>query len=138
MGYLSRREHSRAELRRKLAPHAEDPTMIEAVLDELAAGQWQSDSRYVQGYVRAKASRQGTLRIVQALRQQGVDEAELDAVRRELQGTEYARAQQVWQGRFSEPATEAREYARQYRFLAGRGFAADIIRAVLARRDPDA
>ncbi|MCK9509108.1 MAG: recombination regulator RecX [Pigmentiphaga sp.] len=138
VGYLSRREHSRAELRRKLMAHGDDPAAIDAVLDQLTAGHWQSDARYVQGYVRTKAPRQGALRILQALRQQGVDEAELDAVRQQLQGTEHARARQVWQARFSGPAADAREYARQYRFLAGRGFGADVIRAVLAHQDPDA
>ena len=33
LGYLSRREHSRAELRRKLAPHAESADEVEALLD---------------------------------------------------------------------------------------------------------
>ena len=33
---LARREHSRAELARKLAPHAESREEVEAVLDELA------------------------------------------------------------------------------------------------------
>ena len=33
--YLSQREHSRAELQRKLARHAEDPGEVVRVLDEL-------------------------------------------------------------------------------------------------------
>ena len=35
--YLAAREHSRAELLRKLAPHAQEPGEIERVLDELQA-----------------------------------------------------------------------------------------------------
>ena len=35
--YLAAREHSRAELLRKLAPHAQEPGEIERVLDDLQA-----------------------------------------------------------------------------------------------------
>ena len=37
LSYLARREHSRLELRRKLAPHAESPEQLESVLDTLEA-----------------------------------------------------------------------------------------------------
>ena len=42
VGLLSRREHSRAELQRKLAPHAEDPASLETLLNELEQGGWLS------------------------------------------------------------------------------------------------
>jgi len=32
LGFLARREHSRTELRRKLAPHAESPEELDALL----------------------------------------------------------------------------------------------------------
>ena len=42
---LSRQEISRAELKRKLAPHAESEEEIERVLNEFADRRWQSDER---------------------------------------------------------------------------------------------
>ena len=59
VGYLSRREHARAELARKLAPHAEDPAEIEAVLDALEKEGWLSTERFAQSLVHRRASRQG-------------------------------------------------------------------------------
>lgn len=138
IGYLSRREHSRHELRRKLAAVSDDATAIEAVLDELQRGRWQSDERYAQSYVHRKAGTQGALRIVQDLREQGVAESRLQDLQSELRDSEPARALAVWQRRFGSPPADARDYARQYRFMAQRGFSADCIRRVLAGRVTDA
>ena len=55
VGLLSRREHSRVELSRKLAVHAQSPDELNALLDALAKEGWQSDERYVQGLVHRKA-----------------------------------------------------------------------------------
>ena len=132
IAYLSRREHSRLELRRKLSAYSDDPAEIDAVLDTLQREHWQSDTRYAQAYVHRKSAAQGALRIMQSLRQQGVDDAELASLRHQLQGSELERAYAVWQRRFGAMPVDARDHARQYRFLAGRGFSADCIRRVLA------
>lgn len=137
IGYLSRREHSRQELQRKLSAYCDDPAEIEALLDELQRQQWQSDARYAQAYVHRKAQAQGTRRILQSLRQQGVAEAELSGLQQQLRDSESGRARTVWQRRFGELPADAREYARQYRFLAGRGFSADCIRRILGGRSDD-
>jgi len=143
VAYLSRREHSRLELRRKLAAHGDDPAEIESVLDELQRLHWQSDERYAQAYAHRTAGRQGAQRILGALRQQGLDENQLSSLRDSLRASEPERALDVWRRKFSAPPADAREYARQYRFLAGRGFSGDVIRRVLDGRgdradaDPD-
>ena len=46
--FLTRREHSHAELAGKLAPHAESPQALEAVLDDLAQRKQLSDERYAE------------------------------------------------------------------------------------------
>ena len=130
---LSRREHSRVELARKLAPHAQDPSEIERLLDALAAEGWQSDDRYVQGLVHRKAPVHGAARVTQELRQQGIDENSIAEVRRSLRDTELDRATEVWRKRFGAvglPSDQA-EYARQGRFLAARGFSHEVIHKVL-------
>lgn len=133
VGLLSRREHSRAELQRKLAPHAETQEALDKVLDELAKAGWQSDARFTQGWVHRKAPAHGAARIVQDLRLQGIPAEAIAVVQSELKESELSRAQAVWSRKFSRignPSSPA-EYAKQGRFLASRGFSTDIIRRVL-------
>jgi len=137
VAYLSRREHSRAELAKKLAPHAESDAALQALLDALEREGWQSDARYAQGWVHRKAERYGSARIVHDLRQQGVDAERLTAIQEELRETEPARARAVWAKRFDAPPQNAREYARQARFLAARGFSHDVVRKVLGGADDE-
>jgi regulatory protein len=130
---LSRREHSRLELERKLAPHAESTEQLARVLDELTQAGWQSDLRFTQSWVHRKAPSQGSARVLRDLKLQGIPQETLSNVQSELKKTEYERACAVWSRKF--PKTEgqlsAAEYARQARFLASRGFSSDIIRRVL-------
>lgn len=72
MEILSRREISRAELKRKLAPYADGEEEIEKVLAEFAERQWQSDARYAEAYVHSKSRQHGALRLKQALLAKGV------------------------------------------------------------------
>ena len=90
IAYLSRREHSRQELRRKLAAHSQDSEAIEAVLDDLQREHWQSDQRYAQAYVNRTAPRQGARRILGTLRQHGVDDESIAALQAESAGIGYA------------------------------------------------
>ncbi|KGD85594.1 RecX family transcriptional regulator [Achromobacter sp. RTa] len=135
VGYLSRREHARGELARKLAPHAEDPSEIEAVLDALEKEGWLSNERFAQGLVHRRASRQGTARIVQELRQHGLDDNQVAELRDQLRATEYDRALEVWKKRFHARPDDRAAYAKQARFLASRGFAHDVIRRILGESD---
>lgn len=137
VGYLSRREHARDELARKLAPHAEDPDEVERVLDALEKEGWLSTERFAQSLVHRRASRQGVARIVQELRQHGVDDAQVSELREQLRATEYERALEVWQKRFGVKPEGRAAYAKQARFLASRGFAHDVIRRILGAGDDD-
>ncbi|CAB3709253.1 Regulatory protein recX [Achromobacter insolitus] len=137
VGYLSRREHAREELARKLAAHAEDPAEVEAVLDALEKEGWLSTERFAQSLVHRRASRQGAARIVQELRQHGVDDNQVAELREQLRATEYDRALEVWKKRFSAKPEDRAAYAKQARFLASRGFAHDVIRRILGESDGD-
>lgn len=137
VGYLSRREHARDELARKLAPHAEDPNEVERVLDALEKEGWLSTERFAQSLVHRRASRQGAARIVQELRQHGVDDAQVSELREQLRATEYERALEVWRKRFGARPEDRAAYAKQARFLASRGFAHDVIRRILGAGDDD-
>ena len=54
---LSLREQSRSELMRKLAPHAESPEQVQALLDDLQRAGLLSEQRFVESLVRRRASR---------------------------------------------------------------------------------
>lgn len=125
---LARREHSREELRRKLAPHVVDEN-VESILDDLTQRGWLSDVRYAEHSIRAKARRFGPLKLAQQLRERGVDEEAIAAGFHAAGEDGVASIEAVWKSRFRAHPQDDRELARQVRFLQGRGFAvADILR----------
>lgn len=134
---LGGREHSRAELERKLQPHEQEPGQLRRVLDELQAKGFISEQRVVESVLHRRAGKLGAGRIRQELQQKGIgDELVAQAVQ-QLRATELNRARQVWQRRFGAPPQDAAERARQSRFLAARGFGGDVIRRVLGGRDDE-
>ena len=62
---LSQREHSRAELERKLAPHEEVPGELAKALDELQARDFINDGRAVDSLVNRRAGKLVSARIQQ-------------------------------------------------------------------------
>ncbi|GAB1395103.1 hypothetical protein MASR1M60_32670 [Rhodocyclaceae bacterium] len=131
---LTRREHTRAELARKLAPHGSEEE-IDTVLNELAKSGLQSDARFAESYLRSQAGRLGGARLRQTLRQKGVC-AELVQTHIEDLPDELARAHGVWQKKFAVVPADAKEWAKQARFLQGRGFSSEIIRKLLKEIEP--
>lgn len=123
---LSRREYSRAELTRKLAGYEETPGTLAQALDELEARGFISEARVVQSVLHQRAPRLGAARVRQELQAKGIaPEAVTEAVA-QLHASELTRARALWQRRFGEPPTEARERARQIRFLLARGFSGEV------------
>ncbi|MDZ7812441.1 MAG: regulatory protein RecX [Ideonella sp.] len=107
---------------------------VDAVLDWLATRQFQSDARFVETRVNARAARHGERRIRHELAQHGLA---LDAdTAQQLRSTEVQRAREVWLKRFGTVAANTRERARQMRFLAARGFSAEAVHRVVGGRDP--
>jgi regulatory protein len=129
--HLARRDHSRAELARKLATHG-DADEIEAVIERMGELGLQSDTRYAEAFVRGKAGRFGASRLRSELARRGIDRELIDeAITSECVESEAERARAVLRGRFTEPPADTREWARQARFLQTRGFAPDLIRKLL-------
>ena len=129
--YLAGREHSRAELVRKLAPHEEEPGQIERVLDDLQAKDFISEARVVASVINRRAASLGGARLRQELQAKGIDAQRVRDAVEQLKDTELERAQAVWRKRFGEAATDTKQWARQVRFLMARGFAADVVRRVV-------
>ncbi|GAB1385172.1 hypothetical protein MASR1M59_03200 [Melaminivora sp.] len=132
---LAQREHSRSELQAKLAPHVQEGEDVSALLDELQALDFINPQRVADSLLHRRAPRLGAQRVLQELRRKGLDEELVRAASQQLAESEEARARAVWQQRFGQAAAPAtpQEQARQMRFLAGRGFAAELIRRVVPR-----
>lgn len=130
---LARRDCTRAELAQRLAPYAPDDDALQAVLDECAVRGWLDEQRTVESHLNRRAARLGAARVQAELRARGVSEEALQATRDQLAGTEAERARTVWERRFGAVPTDAADRARQMRFLAARGFAAEVVRRVVPR-----
>ena len=130
MDILSRQEVSRLGLKRKLAPHTESEEELENVLNEFSERNWQSDLRYAETYIHSKSRKHGSLRLKQALAQQGIDE---ETSRKLLPDrlSEKQAAMDVLRKKFKHPATDLKEKQKQARFLAYRGFDADTVQTAL-------
>jgi regulatory protein len=136
--YLARREHSRAELARKLAPHADEPAEIDSVLDDLESRGWLSERRVVEQVMHARRTRFGARRIERELRDKGISEDSVAAALPQLKEGELEAARAVWLRKFRgrQPGRPA-ERARQVRFLQGRGFGLDVILKVIRGADDE-
>jgi regulatory protein len=137
--YLARREYSREELRAKLLRHARNGDAVapqaeidlDGLLDDLAARGWLSDQRAAEQLVDRRRARFGLQRITNELQQKGLDDSLIDDVLPRLQETELDTAREVWLRKFGVPPADAKERARQMRFLQSRGFSLETIRNVL-------
>ncbi len=134
---LARREHTRAELARKLAPFSESDGDVEAVLDDLAARKLLSDERYAEARVTALSRKFGAARIEHELRAKGVSAPTAGQAVRVARETEVDRARAAWQKRFGSPPADALEKAKQMRFLQSRGFSFEVIRKIVGARSDD-
>ena len=132
--FLMRREHSRAELARKLAPHAESSQALEAVLDDLAARKQLCDDRYAETRAHALSRKYGAARIRQDLKAHGVADAVVDRV---SCGSDLERAKAILARKYRQPATTREEKAKRARFLQSRGFSYNTIHRALGLADKD-
>jgi regulatory protein len=156
---LAQREYSRTELRRKLLSRAAADTRqdlpngarspaaagllpsddapciaavaerVDTVLDWLEANRYLSAQRFIESRVRVRSERFGNLRIRQELAQHGLSlPAQTESM---LQSSEFDRALAVWARKFKPGSGSTADTAKQARFLAGRGFAGEVIWRVL-------
>jgi regulatory protein len=134
---LARREHSRVELERKLAPHAESSEQLEALLDRLAETGLLSNERFAQSVVHRRSSTRGAAVIRHELRAHGLAEETVAEHVQALERSEYERARALWNRRFGVTPQSLAERMRQTRFLLARGFAAEVVRRVVGGKDDE-
>ena len=156
---LSRRECSEKELRQRLQRYTDDMGAINAVVSRLQRENWQSDERFVESFVQSREQRWGNQKIFHALSQHDLDSEQLSELKEELKDSEYQRAREVWIRRVGDKygvslygtetsgddeflseteqqsfEEQAKEKAKQLRFLASRGFSADVVYKVVNSR----
>jgi regulatory protein len=129
---LSQREHSRAELERKLAAYEDEPGTLALALDELQAKGFISETRVLDSVIHRRAAKLGENRIRQELQDKGLDPQLVSQALSELRASEYGRAREVWRKKFGEAPDGQVARARQARFLISRGFSAEVVRRVLS------
>jgi len=126
--YLARREHSRDELARKLAPYAESNEILEGVLRELESRKQLSNERFAEARTSWLARKYGAAKILQDLKSKGVSEEVSDRAVAELD--DVAKAKEILARKYRAPATTREERAKRARFLQSRGYSYDTIRAL--------
>jgi regulatory protein len=162
---LSQREHSRAELEKKLsdylrlqakadrARNAQDrdqengqadalalsPDMqIATVLDDFEKRGWLSDARFAEALVRRRSERYGVRKIKDELQRAGVTSDASAALLDGLKHTEFERAKELFERKFDGIAQDQKMRARQYRFLVSKGFNPEIVAKVIGGRQKGA
>jgi regulatory protein len=136
---LATREHSRAELARKLAARGFPDDAIGVAIDALAAAGLLDDDRVAETYVAERLRKGfGPLRIRRELRDKGLSNDLIEPHLRLSQGDWPRLIAAVHDKRFGPAApVDARERARRGRFLGYRGFPADLIDRFLHGDRPD-
>ena len=134
---LARREHSRAELARKLQAYTGSADDLEALLDELARRKLLSDERYAESRAHALSRKFGAARIAHELLAKGLEKGLAERASSTARATEVERARRVRARKFRVPPGTREERAKQMRFLQSRGFSFDAIRAVMGSPDED-
>jgi len=132
---LSQREYSRLELERKLKPFEETPGDLAEALDFLQAKDFINEQRVVASVINRRAVKLGAARVRQELQAKGLPVEAIAQAVQEMRGTELERAREVWRKKFGESPQDPAARAKQMRFLISRGFAAEVVKRVVAGAD---
>lgn len=134
---LGRREHSEQELKQKLLELEADPVEVAAIVEEFKTQNYQSDQRMAEMIVRSNVRKgRGPARVKQTLRERHVA---TELAQENLEETDWlALARALREKKFGvELPTEAKEKARQLRFLQYRGFDGQTCSKAVMSRECD-
>lgn len=131
---LSRREHSRVELHRKLLARGFSENLVWQVLVELAQLGHLSDERFTESYVRYRVDQGfGPLRIAAELQQRGIDKALYEAMLSDDVVNWIAHGRRLFMRRAKSISGEMdpKTKLKEMRFLTQRGFGHEHIRQIM-------
>jgi regulatory protein len=132
--YLARREHSRAELHRKLLPFAASQQLLDVLLSELEGRKLLSNHRFAEMRTHILSRKYGAAKIRQDLKSKGVPDEIVDTV---SGADELDRAREILKRKYRSPATTREEWAKRARFLQGRGFSGEVIYRLIRTSDDE-
>jgi regulatory protein len=130
MNLLAMREHSAKELTEKLGRKFPSPEIIVQVIVDLKEQNLQSDERFAEAFIRMRQQQgKGCVLIGMELRERGVDAYLISHLIDVSDSAWFALARDVRIKRFKQMPIDAREKAKQMRFLHSRGFSSRQIQA---------
>ena len=134
LGLLSRREHSKQELKAKLLSRKLPPDIVRQVLADLEQSGYLSDQRFTEVFVRSRMERgHGPLKIRQELSARGIKEDIIEQHMDQSEQTWEGILYQVWSKKYGAVMPSSyQQWAKQARFLQSRGFTSAQIRKVVA------
>ena len=134
LGLLTRREHSRLELSRKLQQRGVEPDQADAAIAKLTAAGWQDDGRFAESLLRNRAgSGYGPAYIRAELATHGLGSEVIAAVMEGFEGDWAENARDLLQRRHPQALAGDRDARRKAAdFLLRRGFAMEHVRAAMA------
>jgi regulatory protein len=130
---LAMREHSQAELQRKLVQKGFNVVAVTQTLQNLIAQNLLSDARFTEAFVLSRRDRgSGPVKIQAELQQRGIDNVLISRYLDFRDPDWMELAEQVRQKKFGRARPqEYNQKMQQARFLANRGFSHEQIRQVL-------
>ncbi|RMG56805.1 MAG: regulatory protein RecX [Gammaproteobacteria bacterium] len=138
MRLLARREHSARELAHKLAARGCAASTIDELLQALRQEGLQSDARFAESHARSRVERgYGPLKIRAELAERGVDEGLIEEALAPWSESWMELARGQWQKRFGQPPADRAAWAKQARFLQGRGFPSGLISRLMNEIERD-
>ena len=136
MDYLSRREHSRYELYKKISAHNFDRDLINQELDLLIEDGLLSDERFVEAFIYFRKKKgKGPLKISSELRDRGADESLINKYIEEIENSEWLdSAKQVVEKKLGN--NQQLDYDNQLKmmkFLNNRGFTIEQVKITIKK-----
>ncbi|WP_374247881.1 regulatory protein RecX [Thermomonas sp.] len=133
LGLLTRREHSRQELARKLLQRGVETAVAATVIDKLSAAGWQDDARFAESLLRSRAgSGYGPGWIRAELATHGLGGELIAATLDGFEGDWAENARDLLQRRHPQALAGDRDARRKVMdFLLRRGFGMEHVRAAI-------
>ena len=130
---MSRREHSAFEIRDKLTKREFDDSEITQAIAELIKGDWLSDERFAEAYIRMRQIKGfGPIRISMELNERGVKESIVDMHLHTHDDIWFESLKQQYKKKYkNKMIVDYNDKAKRIRFLQYRGFPLDIIYQVV-------
>ena len=140
LDYLSRREHSRYELYKKISTHNFDKDLINQELDLLIRDGLLSDERFVEAFIHSrKKNGKGPLKISSELQERGADESLINRYIEEIENSEWLdSAKQVVEKKLGNNLQlDYDNLLKMMKFLNNRGFTIDQVKLTIKKLKKD-